>query len=220
MIISFAGAFVTGCGDDATSDGGSDATDGGDSTGDDDATGDESGDATGDGDGDGDGDATGDGDGDATGDGDGDATGDGYCAMGCIEDADCCPDGSLNCPSENYPDNYSCNDQGVCEFGGCSNNDDCTSNGLFPNMECHAISDQPTCFEPCANDTGCLLQPGTTCSGVADDGTMYCAAEAEAPCEDDVDCAGFGICDVDSGDCYCEQDGNCTANGVDTCVAN
>lgn len=141
----------------------------------------------------------------------------GYCATACLEDADCCPVGALDCPGDTYPNNYFCSEEGICEFGGCANNDECTAGGLLPDMECHAIDDQPTCFEPCANDGDCVLQPGTSCIGEADDGTMYCTVEPE-PCEEDPDCGGFGICDVDSGECYCGEDEHCSAEGVDTCV--
>ncbi|PRP91430.1 hypothetical protein ENSA5_55470 [Enhygromyxa salina] len=212
---------LSGCGDDGSvEEAGESLTETGDGDGDpgDGDTGDGDGDPgdgdTGDGDtGDGD---TGDGD---TGDGD---TGDGdsgYCAMGCEADADCCPMGSLDCPGDSYPDNWFCGDQGVCEFGGCASDDDCTLGGLLPGQECHPIADQPTCFEPCATDADCMLQPGATCSGEADDGTMYCAVEDAPGCESDADCGGYGICDVDSGACYCDQDSNCTAEGVDTCVS-
>ncbi|KIG14309.1 Endo-1,4-beta-xylanase A precursor [Enhygromyxa salina] len=201
-------------GSDTTSDSGDGDGDGDGDSGDGDGDpGDGDGDS-GDGDGDGDGDS-GDGDGDTTGDGDGDA---GYCAMGCEEDSDCCPMGSLDCPSDNYPNNWSCSAQGVCEFGGCANDDDC--GGLLQSQECHPIGDLPTCFEPCANDADCALQPGTTCSGVADDDVKYCAPEPAPACEGDADCGGYGICNVESGECYCEQDGNCTAEGADTCVLN
>jgi hypothetical protein len=243
LSITFLSALTSACGgddgpassDDATEDSNGDG-DGDPTTGDGDGdptTGDGDGDpTTGDGDGDpttgdgdGDGDATGDGDGDATGDGDGDATGDGdgdgdpqagYCAQGCVEDEDCCPIGAVNCPGDDYPNNYVC-DQGVCEFGGCTADSDCTG-AVTPNDECHAIEGVGVCFEPCANDNDCLLQVGTTCSGVADDDTKYCAPEPEAPCEEDADCGGAGLCDVESGECMCSSDEECDAGALNVCV--
>jgi hypothetical protein len=215
---------------DGDGDGDGETTAEGDGDGDGDTAGDGDGDTAGDGDGDGDtagdgdGDTEGDGDGDTAGDGDGDGDGDGeatgYCAASCRADEDCCPLGAINCPGDNYPDNYFCSDQGVCEFGGCSNDDDCNTGGPLTNQECHAIEGLPTCFEPCATDSDCILQPGTTCSGLSDDGVSYCAPEAAPGCRNDDDCAGNGICDVDTGECYCQQDSNCTAEGVDTCVLN
>ncbi|KIG16155.1 Endo-1,4-beta-xylanase A precursor [Enhygromyxa salina] len=200
----------SGDGDGDPGDGDGDSGDGDGDSGDGDG---DSGDGDGDsGDGDGD---SGDGDGDTTGDGDGDA---GFCAMGCEADIDCCPMGADDCPGDAYPNNWTCNGQGVCEFGGCASDDDC-GGGLLDPQECHPIADLPTCFQPCTNDTDCLLQPGTTCSGIADDEAKYCAPP-EAPCEADEDCEGAGICNVDTGACYCNEDANCSAEGADTCVLN
>jgi hypothetical protein len=38
------------------------------------------------------------------------------------------------------------------------------------------------------------------------------------PCEDDGDCNGAGVCDVDEGTCYCDSDANCTDDTLDTCA--
>lgn len=137
----------------------------------------------------------------------------GYCAQSCNEDADCCPLGSVLCPSEDYPDNWSCVDN-VCEFGGCQSDDDCQS-VVSQDDTCHEIGGVGTCFDPCAEDQDCAQ--GLTCTGVADDGAMYCTAEVP-PCESDDDCGGFGVCDTDSGSCYCDSDANCTAESGDVCV--
>jgi hypothetical protein len=137
----------------------------------------------------------------------------GQCFQGCVGPADCCPVGSLGCPGEGYPNNWACND-GICEFGGCTDDLQCGLLGLT--QECHTIDGIGTCFDPCASDSDCALTGGT-CSGVADDGTGFCEVETP-PCEDDLDCAGLGICDVQSGECYCLDDANCTDAAFNTCV--
>lgn len=137
----------------------------------------------------------------------------GTCAMGCEEAIDCCPLGAVDCPSETYPDNWSCVEN-VCVFGGCSTNDDCES-GVNPGQSCHEVDGTGVCFDPCAENNDC--EGEATCTGVADDGMMFCELPVPA-CEDDSDCNGAGICDPDSGACYCEGDTNCTAEGADVCV--
>ncbi|GEM_PF-1676907 len=137
----------------------------------------------------------------------------GECKESCMEDMDCCPLGALGCPSENYPNNWTCTD-GVCVFGGCENNDDC-GNPLVE--ECHPIDGVGTCFDPCANDADCALLLGTQCIGMADDDVMRCEAPTE-PCEKDSDCLGGGICNPATGECACVSDANCTGQGGDVCV--
>ena len=137
----------------------------------------------------------------------------GYCASSCKDAADCCALGAIDCPSETYPNNWECN-EGVCEFGGCTTNNDC-SGVLTPDDSCHEVSGVGVCYDPCAEDNDC--PDGLTCTGEGDDGTNFCTAEPE-PCKDDSDCGGFGVCDTDSGECVCESDANCTADGGDVCV--
>jgi len=138
----------------------------------------------------------------------------GTCQQGCNEAGDCSPPNAMNCPSDEYPNNWTCADN-LCVFGGCAGDNDCPNLPL--GQECHEIDGVGTCFVPCGNDLECAAQPGTSCDGVADDDAMYCAA-APQPCENDDDCNGAGTCDVDSGACVCTSDDECTSETLDTCV--
>ncbi len=160
--------------------------------------------------------ATSDGDTTAATDGSGssgDAPTAGVCVATCREDQDCCPFGALGCPSEDYPNNWSC-DEGFCAFGGCSEDAECIDL-LDPSQECHPISGIGTCFEPCREDGDCAMLLGRdgTCTGVADDGSMYCEVPVD-PCRTDDDCGGSGTCDVAAGTCGCTVDDECTEDGM------
>jgi hypothetical protein len=135
------------------------------------------------------------------------------CAQGCEEAADCCPLGSIGCPSDEYPNNYACTD-GICEFGGCTDNAECES--ILEQNECHPVNGVGTCFEPCEENGDCLVGE---CVGMADDGSMFCTTETP-PCEEDDDCAGLGLCNVDDGTCYCDSSKNCTDMTLDTCTTD
>jgi len=73
------------------------------------------------------------------------------------------------------------------------------------------------CAEGCAVDDDCTA--GTTCIGEDADGDTYCTVEPTRvdPCESDDDCGGYGVCDTESGSCYCDDAGDCTGTGVDAC---
>lgn len=131
----------------------------------------------------------------------------GTCAEPCEVDADCCPFGALGCPADAYPNNWSCVDGG-CSFGGCGSDADCDGLlGLGPG-ECIEVGGLPTCVTPC-DGGGCGL--GMQCVGVADDASTFCAAAADAPCENDDDCGGAGVCARDTGRCMCGSDDDCAA---------
>jgi len=141
--------------------------------------------------------------------------GGGFCALGCSEAADCCADGVPDCPSDAYPNNWSCN-AGFCEFGGCSTDDECTMGGILEGWECHELGGVGGCVNPCADDDACeAMVPGWTCSFEYDDGTKGCAPPPvdPEPCTEDADCGGFGVCNADSGACECSGDAECSTEG-------
>lgn len=179
------------------------------------ATGDDTGPATGDDTGPGtdDGPATDTGSGSESGTGGGGDSG--VCVAACREDADCCPFGAIGCPSEDYPNNWTCV-EGACQFGGCSESAECTSIIPIGDPECLAVSGVGACVEPCEDDGDCPPASGTECVGMADDGTMYCTTPVE-PCEDDDACEGSGVCDVDSGACVCTSADDCTDPELGAC---
>jgi len=129
-----------------------------------------------------------------------------FCQLTCVEDADCCqPDTEEMCPGD-YPYNVSCSEAGVCEYGGCTSDDDCA---IIAGTVCRELSGFPACVPLCEVDDDCLVDFGETCTGMTDDGEAYCTAFA--PCESDKDCGGFGLCDVESGACgSCAVTEDCT----------
>ena len=70
-----------------------------------------------------------------------------FCTATCMEDADCCAPGAMDCPGD-YPNNVTCTD-GHCEFGECASDDDCA---IFMNdaYACTAVSGFSGCFAICA----------------------------------------------------------------------
>jgi hypothetical protein len=139
----------------------------------------------------------------------------GYCARSCTTPADCCLPGQGNCPSDQYPTNWTC-DNGICGSPYCQTNEECTFGGQLPGYECLQIGGQPACSKPCTANSDCT--GGATCTGMTDTGTLVCKSEVEQnPCVADADCNGFGICQ--QGACVCHEDSHCT-NLVDKCVTN
>ena len=116
----------------------------------------------------------------------------------------------MDCPGD-YPNNVTCTD-GHCEFGECASDDDCA---IFMNdaYACTAVSGFSGCFAICASDDDCTAGV-TTCTGVTDDGQMFCDLPG---CMSDDDCFGFGVCNMDTGDCGCASDDDCSAENT-VCV--
>jgi hypothetical protein len=117
--------------------------------------------------------------------------------------ADCCPRGIDECPGE-WPWNYECT-AGICTNGGCTSDDDCE---IIAGTVCAAIDDFSVCVPLCDADDDCYRDFGETCSGVADDGQMFCIVEGGG-CENDEDCGGYGVCDLDTGSCVCDDASVC-----------
>ncbi|EYF07617.1 Hypothetical protein CAP_8118 [Chondromyces apiculatus DSM 436] len=141
---------------------------------------------------------------------------DGYCALGCTTPADCCQPGQANCPSTQYPTNYTC-DAGICGPPRCAVKSDCTANGQLPDYDCLTVGGNTQCAEPCTSDTDCTAP--ATCTGAADDGTMLCKATVAAfVCDDDTDCNGFGVCNAAGNACICDESSQCTSEYANTCV--
>lgn len=122
-----------------------------------------------------------------------------YCLQTCVAAADCCPDFIEDCPGE-YPWNVMCTD-GLCEYGGCTGDDDCS---FVVGLTCEDLGDVFACVPLCDSDDDCFEDAGETCSGATEDGLSYCTVPFV--CTSDDDCQGFGVCDLDTGDCVCDDD--------------
>lgn len=99
----------------------------------------------------------------------------------CMNDEQCCEGlaaggqpPSVSCPSENYPYNWSC-ENNICVHGGCLSDSDCSQ--LFTGLTCMSVGNIGQCVAPCANDSDCTddaVMPGTTCSGLSDQNESFC----------------------------------------------
>ncbi|WP_437633703.1 hypothetical protein [Sorangium sp. So ce854] len=184
--------------------GGSSATSGGDAAGGDGAGGDGAG-------GDGAGGAGGDGGAGGHGGAGGAEPRSRYCAKRCDAPADCCPVGASNCPSDTYPNNWTC-DAGVCVAPQCSTKVDCATAGSSSDSDCLPVGGRMACVRTCTAGEDCGVA-GAECSGRAANGAMYC--QFPFVCTEHAQCNGFGIC-ID-GDCVCDSDDDCTDPSVDVC---
>jgi hypothetical protein len=156
----------------------------------------------------------------------------GTCEQGCSEPADCCPAiGGGGCPDEG-PNEWTCTEAGVCERIGCTEDSHCED--LLPpplgmDLRCRQVDGIGECVLPCSDDINCQSLTGhETCSGVADDNSTYCAevdeddtdgdTDGEEGCREHADCDGLGLCDLESGECYCTESIDCTDEMFDTCL--
>ena len=140
----------------------------------------------------------------------------GYCARSCTTPADCCLEGQGNCPSNQYPTNYTC-DNGLCGPPRCAVKDDCTASGQLPDFDCLVINGNTACAEPCTSDADCAAP--ATCTGMADDGTMLCNVDIPPfMCEPGTSCNGFGVCNADGDGCECTDSSQCDNEYVNFCV--
>jgi hypothetical protein len=140
----------------------------------------------------------------------------GYCAKACMTPADCCPAGQPNCPSDQYPTNYTC-DTGICGPPQCAVKEDCTAGGALPEYECLLFNGVNGCVEPCAIDADCTAP--ATCTGLTDNMTKVCKVE-QPPfmCEPGMSCNGFGVCNAAGNACVCTDDTQCSNEFVNKCV--
>jgi len=137
-----------------------------------------------------------------------------FCLQACAAAEDCCFDG-IECGT--YPNAWECNDM-ICEPLGCTSDDDCA---LVEGTTCHDVDGFAMCVPTCTVETeaeDCLVKLGEACTGMTDDGMLYC--QFDASCEEDVDCdpqgtTGF-VC-LDDNTCGCDGDDDC-ANTGGTCV--
>lgn len=161
-----------------------------------------------------------------------------FCQQTCTEAVDCCAPGTkaIGCPTD-YPVHWECTD-GLCEYQGCAGDKDCAT---AAGTTCHDVAGFPSCVPLCTvetEDTDCLVDMGETCTGMTDDGDLYCLFQAEpcmaggcgdlvcnettgfCECDGDDDCAGDGqggTCDLETGACTCLDAAGC-GEGFD-CVA-
>lgn len=141
----------------------------------------------------------------------------GYCGKSCAMPADCCPMGVPDCPSANYPNNWTC-DSGACGAPQCATDMDCTFGGVLMGYGCLTISTNKACQKTCTTDADCDMLM-LKCTGTDDNGMKYCSAPTmSSGCKADADCMGYGKCNTTSGACECSADGDCTGAGVDKCV--
>ena len=172
------------------------SADGDDGTSDGDTAGTTEGPASTGSDGDGSGTASDTGRGTAQDSGSGGSTGEepavGVCVAACEAAEDCCPFGALGCPSDEYPNNWSCA-EGACQLGGCESDQDCETFPLPSAQECLEVAGVGACLDVCESDQDCFI--GSECVGTTDDGTMYCTTPTDA-CESDDDCDGDTVCDL------------------------
>ncbi|MBK8996242.1 MAG: hypothetical protein IPM35_10920 [Myxococcales bacterium] len=134
----------------------------------------------------------------------------GYCTRPCGTVNDCCPAGSTDCPSNQYPNNYKCV-AGGCRSPECSTTTDCSSTN--PKLDCFSLSGFHSCALTCSADTDCTSP--LTCSGLDDNNKKFCLAKGSG-CSDDASCNGYGKC-VEKV-CVCYADADCTKAGFTKCA--
>lgn len=125
------------------------------------------------------------------------------CVRGCEFPANCCPPDTLGeCPSTSYPYNFACID-GLCIAPPCLSDDECVNEG----EACVLVRGTPRCVVPCdGDDAPCTaVDASLTCSGTADDQSLYCFEHCENP---GVFC-GNQTCDAATGECVCTSSGMC-----------
>jgi hypothetical protein len=125
------------------------------------------------------------------------------CVLTCELPADCCPPNTAGvCPSGSFPYDYACI-EGLCIAPPCTSDDECVNDG----EACRIIRGAARCVVPCdGDDAPCTaVDTDLTCSGVADDESLYCFAHCENP---GVFC-GNQTCDPANGECVCTSSGMC-----------
>jgi len=141
-----------------------------------------------------------------------------FCAKACSVDADCCGEGSVDCPGP-YPKNFAC-DGGLCRAPRCETDADC---GTFVQKPlCRVSSGLTRCFAGCDTDADCEGTGGGlgsfgTCSGTLDDGTKICALVGPL-CTADSDCLDPHGAHCVDGRCGCVSDADCAGSGRSRCA--
>jgi hypothetical protein len=125
------------------------------------------------------------------------------CVRTCEFPSDCCPPNTAGqCPSPAFPYNYMCI-EGLCVAPPCTADSDCTTEG----EACRVIRGASRCVVPCdGDDAPCTaIEIYQTCSGVADDESLYCFAH----CTNQGVFCGNELCDEATGECLCTSEGMC-----------
>ena len=130
----------------------------------------------------------------------------GDCTRSCTTAADCCPPGVPDCPSDQYPANYTCTG-GLCGPPTCQSHEDCVSPET-PTDQCVAYNGLKGCVTPCTMDSDCTP---AKCIGTDDMGNKFCKADLPPfMCEPGVACTnGSGTCNAEGNDCVCYDDSDC-----------
>lgn len=105
----------------------------------------------------------------------------------CVSPADCCVGiqpsvttgleaDDAGCPSNEFPNNWSC-ETGLCVHGGCTSDSDC--NLYNSGLEYVVVGSTGFCVLPCVQDADCPDLdgngfPDTLCTGQADDLSGFC----------------------------------------------
>lgn len=130
----------------------------------------------------------------------------GFCMQTCQRAEDCC-NGAPDCPSDDYPDNWACED-GRCVHGGCKSDDDCSF--VPDDWICATTRHGAWCLPSCQTDDDCWIANDWTCSGITLDGQRYCKPGPTCGATPDFEpCEGVGSCDPESGWCVCHSDADC-----------
>lgn len=151
------------------------------------------------------------------------------CQGACEQPMDCCTlflgDPSCVGMLGTYPYNFGC-ENGVCQFIGCNNDDECAFGGALKGWICDHSAEVPTCQPGCNNDDDCAANgiPGWVCNGTyceqppcVDDascggGDVVCnpvTGACELHCSSDDVCSGAGVCNLDTGQCGCTASEQC-----------
>jgi hypothetical protein len=135
----------------------------------------------------------------------------GTCAPPCTAPAECCPPGSLDCPSSQYPNNVSC-ENGACKSPQCGSTSDCAA--VNPKLDCFTNAGVKDCAFACATDIDCTSP--LKCEGADDNGKKYCIAKGTGGCTDTI-CASLGLGKCINNICSCLSDSDCTKAGFTKC---
>lgn len=132
----------------------------------------------------------------------------GYCVRSCATPADCCPPNLPNCPSNQYPTNFTC-DNGICGPPQCAVKADCTNGGQTPQYDCILTNGTHGCAQPCVTDAECTVP--ATCTGIADDQSKFCKLEQPPfTCTPGESCNGPGVCNAAGDACVCATSAQCS----------
>lgn len=125
--------------------------------------------------------------------------------------ADCCAPGAPGCPSNAYPNNYTCVG-GACLNPQCKSTADCTAKS--PKLDCFTNVGVSDCAFACTTDGDCTAPQ--TCMGKDDNGKKFCLGKGSG-CTDAM-CMTLGLGKCINTVCSCTMDADCTKVGFTKCA--